>query len=221
MTRLGNFLASSVGKKIVMGLTGFLLVGFLVEHLHGNLKLIEDPSGKAFDDYVAWLQGYGPLLVVAEIGLALLFLAHVYLALRLTQENMAARRTKYVVRSSRGASTPGSISMFYSGALILGYGLKHLSDFRFDGRFFESPAAHVAATLRQPGNAAIYIAAALVLGLHLSHGFRSAFQSLGLNHPSWNPLLEKLGKLVALVFALGFAAIPIYFLLFWSPAASQ
>lgn len=221
MTRLGNFLASSVGKKLVMGLTGFLLVGFLLMHLKGNLTLIEDPSGEHFDGYVAFLKGFGPLLVVAEIGLAALFLAHIYLALRLTQENWAARKQRYVVRSSRGASSAGSISMFYSGALILAFLIKHLLDFRFADDFLEAPAAKVFATLKSPGNAAVYVLASLAIGLHLSHGIRSAFQSLGLNHPSWNPLLEKGGKLLALLLALGFAAIPLYILMLWSPGESQ
>lgn len=221
MTRLGNFLASSVGKKLVMGLTGFLLVGFLLMHLKGNLTLIEDPSGEHFDGYVAFLKGFGPLLVVAEIGLAALFLAHIYLALRLTQENWAARKQRYVVRSSRGASSAGSISMFYSGALILAFLIKHLLDFRFADDFLEAPAAKVFATLKSPGNAAVYVLASLAIGLHLSHGIRSAFQSLGLNHPSWNPLLEKGGKILALLLALGFAAIPLYILMLWSPGESQ
>lgn len=213
MSRIGNALASSVGKKIVMGLTGFLLVGFLVEHLHGNLKLIEDPSGRAFNEYVAFLQGFGPLLLAAELGLALLFLAHVYLAFRLTLENLQARRSGYVVRARRGGSTTGSLTMFYSGALILAYLVKHLLDFRFDARFFADPAALVKQTLGQPGHALAYVGAALVIGVHLSHGFRSAFQSLGVNHPSWNPLLAKLGMLVAFLLAAGFAAIPLYFML--------
>jgi len=221
MTRLGNFLASSVGKKLVMGLTGFLLVGFLLTHLKGNLTLIEDPSGEHFDEYVGFLQGFGPLLIAAEVALAALFLAHIYLALRLTQENWAARKQRYVVRSSRGASSAASISMFYSGALILAFLIKHLLDFRFAGDFLEAPSAKVFATLKSPGNAAVYVLAALTIGLHLSHGFRSAFQSLGVNHPSWNPLLDKAGKLLALLIALGFAAIPLYILMLWSPEASQ
>lgn len=214
MSRLGSALASSVGKKILMGLTGLALVGFLVEHLHGNLKLIEDPSGQAFNDYVAFLASFGALLVVAELGLAALFLAHVYLAFRLTLENWQARRQGYVVRARRGASTAGSLTMFYTGALILGYLVKHLLDFRFDSRFFDDPATLVRATLSQPAHAFVYLAMTPVLGLHLSHGFRSAFQSLGVNHPGWNPVLEKLGWLVALVFAAGFAAFPIYFSFF-------
>ena len=221
MSRIGNALASSVGKKVVMGLTGLLLVGFLAEHLHGNLKLLEDPSGDSFGEYVAFLQGFGPLLLVAELGLGLLFAAHVYLAFRLTQENWQARKQGYVMRNRRGGSTPGSVTMFYTGALILGYLLKHLYDFRFDGRFFEDPAALVESTLSQPGHAIVYLVAALVLGLHLSHGFRSAFQSLGVNHPTWSPVLDKLGKIVAFLFAAGFAAFPIYYLFFWSDGGSQ
>ncbi len=219
MKRIGDALASSIGQKIVMGLTGLLLVGFLVEHLHGNLKLYEDAGGEAFDGYVAFLQGFGPLLVVGELGLAALFLVHIYLAFRLTLENMQARRQRYVVRNNRGASTLGSVSMFYTGALILGYLLKHLYDFRFDGRFFEDPDALVKATLSQPKHAIVYLIAALVLGVHLSHGFRSAFQSLGVNHPRFTPLLEKLSLAIALLFTLGFASFPIYFLFFWDGGA--
>jgi len=203
-----------------MGLTGLLLVGFLVEHLHGNLKLLEDPSGEAFDGYVAFLQGFGPLLTVAEIGLGLLFLAHVYLALRLTQENWQARKQRYVVRNNRGASTPGSVSMFFTGALILGYLVKHLIDFRLASGFFDDPDGMVKSTLSRPAHGLVYLVAALVLGVHLSHGFRSAFQSLGVNHPRWNPVLETLGKLVAFVFAVGFAAFPIYFMFFWSEGSA-
>jgi succinate dehydrogenase / fumarate reductase cytochrome b subunit len=213
MSRLGDTLASSVGKKVVMGLTGLLLVGFLVEHLHGNLKLLEDPEGNSFKVYVEFMQGFGPLLVIAEIGLALLFLAHIYLALRLTLENLQARKRRYVVRSSRGASTIGSISMFYTGAVLLGFLIKHLLDFRFGSGFFDDPSGLVRAKLSQPGNALIYLVAALALGVHLSHGFRSAFQSIGINHPRWNPLLVWLGWILAFVFAVGFATFPVYFFL--------
>lgn len=221
MSWFGNALASSLGKKVVMALTGLLLVGFLVEHLHGNLKLLEDPSGDSFDGYVAFLQGFGPLLTVAEVGLGLLFLAHVYLALRLTHENMQARERRYVVRLHRGGATLGSVSMFYTGALILGYLLKHLYDFRFDSRFFDDPDALVKATLSQPGHALVYLVAAIVLGIHLSHGFQSAFQSLGANHPRWTPVIALTGRVVAFAFAAGFAAFPIYFLFFWNDASNR
>ena len=217
MTRIGDALASSVGKKVVMGATGLLLVGFLVEHLLGNLKLFEDSDGSAFDAYVEFLSGFGPLLVVAELGLAALFLVHIYLAFRLTLENIQARRQKYVVRSNRGASTLGSVSMFYTGAIILGYLIKHLLDFRFDRDFFADPDALVKSTLSQPKHAIFYLVAAVAVGIHLSHGFKSAFQSIGVNHPRLAPGLAKASVLLAIAFALGFASFPIYFLFFWSP----
>ena len=221
MSKLGDAVASSVARKVVMGLTGLLLVAFLVEHLHGNLKLLEDSSGDSFDAYVSFLQGFGALLSIAELGLASLFLAHVYLAFRLTYENFQARDRRYIVRRHRGSATIGSLSMFYTGAFILGYLLKHLSDFRFQPAFFDDPDTLVKATLSQPGHAAVYFLAAIVLGVHLSHGFRSALQSLGINHPRWNAALSLAGRIVAILFAAGFAAFPIYFLLFWTPPADR
>jgi len=208
-------MTSSVGRKILMGLTGLLLVGFLLEHLLGNIKLYEDPSGAAFDAYVSFLASFGLLLPLAELALALLFLAHIYLALRLTLENLQARRVPYVIRNNRGATSPGSVSMVYTGTLILAYLLKHLYDFRFDRTFSAAPASHVQATLCQPINAIIYLISALILGLHLSHGFRSALQSLGLSHSRWNTALHKLGIFVAILLLVGFISFPVYFLLFF------
>lgn len=213
---LGNALASSVGRKIVLGLTGLLLVGFLVEHLVGNLTLYGDADGAAFNGYVAYLKRFGPLLLVAEIALGLLFACHAFLAIRLTLENRQARSQRYVVRNDRGAQTFASISMFVTGALVLAYLMKHLYDFRFDARFEEDPAALVKSTLGQARNALVYVVAALVVGVHVSHGFRSAFQSLGISHPKLDPLLVVLGRVLAVVFALGFASFPIFYLFFWS-----
>lgn len=211
---LGNALASSVGRKIVVGSTGLLLVAFLVEHLHGNLKLYE--GDEAFDGYVEYLQGFGPLLHVAELGLAALFLCHIFLALRLTMENRLARRQRYVVRNNRGGQTPGSVSMFATGAVLLGFLLKHLYDFRFDGEFFDHPAESVRETLARPGTALIYLAASITLGVHLSHGIRSAFQSLGLSHPKLDAILERVALPIAVLFAIGFASFPMYYAFFRS-----
>lgn len=216
MRWLGNALASSVGRKIVLGLTGILLVGFLVEHLAGNLTLYGDATGASFNAYVAYLKRFGPLLVLAEMALALLFACHVFLAIRLTLENRQARSQRYIVRNDRGAQTFASISMFVTGALILAYLMRHLYDFRFDGRFEEDPAALVKSTLGRAQNAIVYVVAAVVVGVHVSHGFRSAFQSLGISHPRLDPLLVLLGRVLAVVFALGFASFPIYYLFFWS-----
>ena len=215
---IGNALASSIGRKAVMAVTGLGLVGFLVEHLYGNLKLIpffgETTGGGSFTEYREHLHDWGWLLKVAEVGLFALFLCHIFLALRLTLDNMAARKQRYVVRSDRGAKTFGSASMFYTGALILGFLIFHLLDFRFNAEYQEAPEATVAAELSEPGHAVVYILVALAIGAHLSHGFRSAFHTLGVNHPRWNPLLKYAGWGLSALLTVGFAAIPTYFLFF-------
>jgi succinate dehydrogenase / fumarate reductase cytochrome b subunit len=218
---LGNALASSVGRKIVVGITGLLLVAFLVEHLFGNLKLtpipaVGDSQGVAFEEYVAFMNGLGPLKYAAEIGLLLLFGSHIYLALRLTLENREARKRGYVVRSDRGAKTFGSASMHVTGALLLVYLIKHLLDFRFDPEFHAGPAAAVHAKLSQPFDALIYVAASVLEAIHLSHGFRSGFQSIGISHPRLVPVLQIAGKVLAIALALGFAWIPVYYSFFHS-----
>lgn len=225
---MGNALASSVGKKMVMGLTGLLLVGYLVEHLSGNLLLVPffgDADGTKFNEYVAFLEGFGGLLVVAEVGLALLFLCHIYLGFRLTMENREARKLGYQVRNDRGAKTLPSASMFITGALLLAYVLKHLADLRFmhwtgDDKFFDDPYALTARVLSQPGNAVIYMAAGVLVGVHVTHGFQSAFQSLGIHHPRWTPWIRIVGRVLAVVLALGFALIPFYFLVLWDGSAA-
>ncbi len=216
---LGNALASSVGKKIVMGATGLLLVAFLIEHLIGNLKLTPAPlvggtDGSEFDAYVDFMNGLGVFKVLGELGIAALFVIHVFLAVRITMENREARKQRYVARADKGAKTPASASMFITGAIILAYLIKHLLDFRFNAAFHEAPAETVGELLSQPFHAYIYIAISIVVGVHVSHGFRSAFQSLGASHPQWNPVLEITGKALAALFAIAFAWIPIYFLFF-------
>jgi succinate dehydrogenase / fumarate reductase cytochrome b subunit len=214
---LGNALFSSVGRKIVMGLTGLLLVGFLAEHLAGNLALFEDADGAAFAAYKEWLESFGPLLTVAEIGLFLLFGVHVAFALKLSIDNREARRERYVIRANRGQANAASLSMLVTGAVILVYLVKHVVfDFRFNSAYHEAPAQVVKETLASPGTGLFYLAVAGILGLHLAHGFRSAFQSLGLSHPKLDPVLDRAGIAVAVLFAIGFAAFPIYYLFLWS-----
>jgi len=210
MSKLGDCLASSLGKKAVMAVTGLLLVGFLIAHLAGNLTLYADAEGRAFDAYCAQLKSFGPLLYVAEVLLALLFLVHIYLGVRLTLENRDARRSGYGIRNTRGRQTLGSATMFVTGTLVLGFLIKHLLDYRLNSAFDAGPAAAVRASFRQPLGVAIYVIGMAALGLHLSHAFRSAFQSLGLSHPRLVPLLERTGLALAIALPLGFASIPLY-----------
>ena len=151
----GDFLASSIGKKIVLALTGLLLVGFLVEHLYGNLKLYEDGSGAAFDGYVAELQSFGWLLAIAELGLGALFACHVYLAIRLTLENREARSIRYTVRNTRGAATFGSTTMFVTG----------LNPTKTRCRRFTSPATASWWRIKRSGNGCATVPSAVFVAV--------------------------------------------------------
>ncbi len=212
---LGDFLASSIGKKAVMALTGLLLVLFLIGHLVGNLTLFADASGATFDEYARKIRSFGALVYVAEVGLLALFAAHIYLAVRTLSENREARPVGYAARSSRGAKTVGSATMFLTGAIVLGFVVKHLIDFRFDGAFHDAPAGVVKAKLAQPWTAGMYVVGLLALGVHLSHALRSALQSLGLGRKAAYPALARAALVLALLIALGFLAFPLVGLLFY------
>jgi succinate dehydrogenase / fumarate reductase cytochrome b subunit len=219
MRRLADTLASSIGRKVVLGLTGLLLVGFSAVHLFGNLNLVPpfgEADGSSFVEYRDALHSIGVYLIVAEVGLLALFLCHVYLAFRLTLENWEARKQRYAVRADCGAQTFASATMFYTGALVLGFLIKHVIDFRFDADYQADPFGVLARTLASPLHGTLYVLAMIALGVHLSHGFQSAFQTLGLTHPAYRTPLRILGYAVAVALAAGFAMISLYFLVVWT-----
>jgi len=215
MSWLRKTLTSSLGRKYLMAATGLLLVGFLAVHLAGNLLLYSGKTSADFDAYAAKLDA-NPLLPVAEIGLALLFVAHIGLALRVNLENREARSHGYAVRASLGKRTIASASMLLTGLLILLFLLVHLYDFRV-GKLFQESGTSLGGLVRRrlttPLGAGVYLLGVGALALHLRHAFRSAFQTLGVNHPHLNPLLERASWAVAILFGLGFASFPAYFFL--------
>ena len=215
MSWLDRILHSSIGRKALLASTGILLVGFLVVHLAGNLTLFADSTGEAFTSYEHAL-GSNPLLPVAEIGLLVLFAVHIGLAVRVTLANREARRQGYAVRASVGRKTFASGTMIVTGVLVLAFLVVHLMDFRVPKLFGSESVADMAgavkARLATPVGGVVYLVGVGALGLHLSHGFKSAFQTLGANHPRYTPWIERLGILLAVVLFLGFALFPVYFL---------
>lgn len=211
---LSKLFGSSLGKKLVMALSGLLLFGFLCVHLAENLLIYVDGEGKAFDQYVDFLtaQAWIPL---AELALGALFLVHIVQAFRVSLENKGARRTPYALTPGHGGRSLGSTSMLITGCVVLIFLILHLLDFRI-GRLsheeHEGLFALVRAKLSTPLGAGLYLLGMLALGLHLSHGFQSAFQTLGWSHPRYTPLVRKLSIALAVLLALGFASFPIYFL---------
>lgn len=215
MTKLfSRLFGSSVGQKFVMALTGLLLVGFLFVHLGGNALLYVDREGKTFDAYERAMTA-NPLLPVAEVALLLLFGVHIVFALRTTMANHAAKGTGYRSQGKARTRSLGSSTMIYTGLVLLGFLVVHILDFRV-GKLLAGEGTSmtrlVADRLASPVGAVVYILGVLALMVHLSHGVRSVFQSLGVSHPNLNPWLEKLGLGVTLLLGLGFLSFPIYFL---------
>ena len=223
MSWLIRALSTSIGQKFVMGITGLLLCGFLVAHLGGNLFLFV--GEEAYNDYAHALHKQEALLKVAEVGLVVLFLLHIALAIVTARNNKKARQSSYAVTESKqtGRVVPGGASswMFVTGAVVLGFLIVHLIDFTFEWRpdidyqkFAESPYEKAKALLKTPLSMCVYAIGCLALGLHLSHGFGSAFQSLGLNHPKYKSAIRNASIGFGCVIAVGFISFVVWALAF-------
>lgn len=224
MNWLARTLGSSVGRKMILALTGLALLGFVIAHMLGNLQVFLGPE--ALNAYAANLKSLGPVLWLMRGGLIVVFVVHVGLALKLAAENRAARPERYA-HPGRVQSTPGARSMVVTGLMILLFVLYHLAQFTWG---LTNPADYnvveaiqtatgpvnrhdvysmVVLSFQHPLISGIYIAAMACLALHLSHGVQSVFQSLGLNHPKYEPCLRKLGCGLALVIFLGNVSMPV------------
>ena len=199
---------TSVGKKLLMALTGLAFCGFLAAHLAGNLTLYG--GADAFNSYAEHLHSLGPLLTVAELGLLALFLVHVLTGLVLFLQNLKARPQRYAVDHSAGGRTVGSRTMPYTGVLILLFIIYHLMNFHFVDKSHTTIFAIVAAAFANPIQMILYIAAMIVVAVHVSHGFWNLFQTLGANHPKYMPAIKALGIILAVVLGVGFGFIPVY-----------
>lgn len=214
-----KFLNSSIGKKFMMAVTGSFLLMFLIIHLIGNITLFFGPG--AFNTYVSTLDVVKPLIRVIEVVLLAVFVLHIFNGLRLWLENKKARGTTYKINGSSENSTVFSRTMVLTGSIILIFLVLHLATFfwRFNVHDPEGLAQHhqyyniVLGFLKMPWYSILYIIAVLILGFHLNHGFQSAFQTFGWNHNRYFPLIKKLGTIYAIIMALGFASMPLYFLL--------
>ncbi len=217
---LGSFLFSSLGKKYLMGLTGMYFVTFLLIHLAGNLTLLL--GAQAFNEYGEAMAN-NPVIRVASIVGFLLILAHVVDGLLLTISNKRKRPVRYAVSAGNANSTFSSRMMGPLGGLLLIFLIGHLKGlwavfkFGIDGlptvRYGDIVMPNryivVESLFEQPLAVVFYCVMMLVMALHLKHGFYSMFQSLGLNHPKYTPLIKKAAIGYAILIPLGFASIPV------------
>lgn len=217
-----QFLNSSIGKKFTMAITGSFLIIFLIVHLIGNITLFFGPD--AFNGYVSALDVVKPLIRVIELVLLAAFLLHIFNGLRLWLENKRARgNEKYQVSGSSENSTLFSRTMFVTGSIVFIFLVLHLATFFWRFNFYD-PAGladnHlyfdiVVSFFQIWWYVALYVIAVLLLGFHINHGFQSAFQTFGWNHKKYFPLIKKIGTIYAIIMAVGFASMPIYFFLFY------
>ena len=203
---------SSIGKKLLMALTGLAFCGFLVTHLIGNLTIY---GGKGlFLSYVEHLHAWGYLITAAEWGLVLFGLIHIVTGLLLFYENLRARPVRYAVKKWAGGRTIGSATAPYTGVLILIFIIVHLLTFRFVDKSSLDDYIILSQTFSQSGYVLFYLVGVIIVAVHVSHGFWSGFQTLGLNHPKYMPLIRRLGLVFSFVIGIGFVSIPVYLISF-------
>ncbi len=258
MSWLTKTLSSSIGKKILMAITGLFLCTFLIIHLVGNLQLFKSDSGYAFNTYTVFMTS-NPLIKTVSYVLYASILFHAFWGLYLEYLNRKSRPIGYVVQKNQ--SSFASRKMAVLGTILLVYIAVHLGDFWAEYKFGHLPyvkytenltsgeitaVEHLPDTYQQqvkivetyneesgsksvivknlyaeaeeafsnPLLVLFYVLSMAVMGFHLSHGFQSGFQSLGLNHPKYNPFIQKVGLWIfAILIPIGFAIIPVYFLI--------
>ena len=203
-----DFFGSSVGKKLLMALTGFCFIGFLTGHLLGNLTLYGGRD--AFNAYAEHLHALGPVITVAEWGLLTLAIIHVFTGLLLFLQNLKARPVRYVVNKNGGGRTISSTLMPYTGFAILMFLIYHLLQFHFVDKTFTTIYDIVSVAFGNVLNLSFYIAAMVVVALHVRHGFWSLFQTLGANHPKYMPIIMGGSLVFSLIFGIGFGFLPVY-----------
>ena len=214
------FWQSSIGKKIVVALTGLLLVGFLLGHMTGNLLVFA--GREAMNDYAEFLHHFlhGAGIWVARIGLLLAFVLHIIATVSLTRQNKTARQEKYAHNATMTASRSSRI-MIVSGLIILAFVVFHILHFtvridpdlaglkdpdhpeRFDAY------GMVIQGFKVPWVALFYVVAISLLCSHLSHGIASIFQTLGLRSMNTKAATTRLSWLITIVLWIGFLAIPL------------
>jgi succinate dehydrogenase / fumarate reductase cytochrome b subunit len=205
-----------VGTKLLIGLTGAALFVYMVLHLAGNALIFAGPE--LFNEYSHALIS-NPLILPIEIGLLAIFLVHIYKAVTMWRANRAARPVAYTKKELAGHTSRKSVAsstMIGSGLFILVFVIIHVKQFKF-GTWYQVTDSTVRDLYRtevevfqNPLWVAVYVAATLLVGLHLRHGFASAFQSLGLDHPVYTRRLTAIGIAFAVLIGVGLALIPIW-----------
>ncbi len=218
---------SSLGRKYLMALSGLFLCTFLIVHCIGNMQLFKDDGGQAFNEYTYFMT-HNPLIkIVAYVNYALILL-HVINGFILLSANKKARPQAYANVDQSKSSTWSSRNMGILGTLILVFLIVHMRSFWFEMKFGSIPIINydgseitykdmykiVVEAFSQAWYVALYVICMIALAFHLFHGFQSAFQTFGVNHHRYTPVIKVIGVGVfAIIIPALFAAMPLFFLL--------
>jgi succinate dehydrogenase / fumarate reductase cytochrome b subunit len=208
-----------------MSLTGLFLILFLLVHLIGNLQLLHDDNGLAFNLY-AYTMTTNPIIKTISYGLYFFILVHAVQGILIARKNKNSRKTGYLVTTSTNTSF-ASRNMAILGVIIFIFILIHMWQFwfqyKFGGTTYIAYEGHekvkdlnsiVEYAYSHWYYVVFYVISMIILGMHLWHGFESAFQTLGINHKKYSPLISSVGKAYSIIVALLFAIIPIIMYLF-------
>lgn len=213
-----KYLTSSIGKKQIMGCTGAVLALFILGHMVGNLQLLNPDvvaAQASYNAYTQLLTGKKAFIYAVEAVMSVTFLLHIYLAVKLKLENKKARGpVGYAVNVRNGKKSFATFTMIWSGIFVLGFVIQHLVTIKFGTHYYyQNEAGEIIRDMwlttidmfSNEGWAIFYLISMFVIGMHLFHAISSAFQTLGLAHQKWTPIIEKVGIAYSVVVALGFA----------------
>lgn len=215
--RAAAFYDSVIGKKIVMAVTGFILFGFVFVHMIANLQVFLPVGADGvppLDAYAAHLRALPPLLWGTRAVLLIAVVLHIIAATQLTLlDKFEARATSRYIKYEPITSTYASRTMVWSGPIIFFYVIYHLLDLTFGtvhpgfepGKVFHN----VVTGFQNPWVASFYIVANILLAIHIYHGAWSMFQTVGIAHPRYTPILKKASIVFAVVIGIGFCSVPL------------
>ena len=215
-----DLFSSSLGRKLLMALTGLFLILFLAVHLSGNLQLLKGDGGRAFKVYAEFMTT-NPVIKVISYGNYFFILLHIFVGTMLSMKNRSARGAEGYAVTSGKSSAWSSRNMGILGTIIFIFLVIHMRQFwgemhwggiataNYDGREVKDLYRIVSFAFSQPIYIGLYVVSMIALAFHLWHGFASAFQTLGLNHLKYNPVISFVGKAFAVIVPALFALIPI------------
>jgi succinate dehydrogenase / fumarate reductase cytochrome b subunit len=221
MSAFSFLLKSSIGKKIIMGLTGLFLITFLIVHCTVNAMIFVNDGGVLFNE-AAEFMGTNVVIRTMEIVLFLGILLHIFQGLYLVFENRRARPVQYAVNGGKANSTWYSRSMGLLGTLLLMFLIIHLRHFWYVSRLTDEITGGSSTLFEEMKEVfsvtwvvVVYVLAMFSLAYHLMHGFQSAFQTLGLNHKKYTPAIKAIGFWFSIIVSFIFAMMPIAIFMGW------